>query len=84
VGNGARFVFTAFFSRFFVIAGCRFDVETAAVAANKEMKSITRRHGQKYPRSCDEPEIVIAKVTADRFPWLAGQSENVFGSIERG
>jgi hypothetical protein len=48
------------------------------------MKSITHRHGEKHSRTCDEPEIVIAKVTGDRFPWLAGQSGNVSGSIERG
>ena len=48
------------------------------------MKSITHWDREEYPRSCGEPEIVIAGVTADRVPWLAGQSGNVFGSIARG
>ena len=37
-----------------------------------------------YPRTCGEPELVLAKGTADQFPWLAGKSGNVVGSISRG
>jgi len=48
------------------------------------MESITRQHDRSCIQPHNESDIVIGNPTAGRFPWLADESGNLFGSIARG